>query len=204
MSDQTVRRAYGAMAELYIDLFDGIDAVDDEDLALIERHLGACEGRVLDLGCGPGRLTDHLRDLGVDAVGIDLVPEFVEHARATYPRSRYELGSMHDLPVPDGSIAGAVAWYSLIHTPPDVIDRVIREVRRAVRPGAPLVVGFFDADDVEPFDHKVTTAWRWPADELAARLADGGFVEVERVRRPGVHEAGKRPHATIAATATDA
>ena len=40
-----------------------------------------------------------------------------------------------------------------------------------------LVVGFFDSDDdVAAFDHKVITAYRWPADEVTRRLAQAGFV----------------------------
>ena len=84
MAPDEVRRAYGEMAEQYIELFDNVAVIQDDDLALIERHLGACDGPVLDLGCGPGRLTAHLRSLGVDATGIDLVPEFIDHAIATY------------------------------------------------------------------------------------------------------------------------
>lgn len=200
MSDpDVVQRAYGRMAEQYIDLFDNMTVIHDDDLALIERHLGSREGSVLDLGCGPGRLTSHLRALGVEATGIDVVPEFIDHAIVTYPEGAYRLGSIDDLGAPDGSIAGAVSWYSLIHTPPDHLDTSLEEIRRVLAPGAPFVIGFFDSEDVESFAHKVTTAWRWPADELSARLAGLGFTEVERIRHPGTHEAGKRPHATIAA-----
>ena len=201
MAPDEVRRAYGEMAEQYIELFDNVAVIQDDDLALIERHLGACDGPVLDLGCGPGRLTAHLRSLGVDATGIDLVPEFIDHAIATYSEGTYRVGSMAALDEADGTVAGAVAWYSLIHTPPGDLHDMLSEIRRVLSAGTSFVVGFFDSDDVEPFDHKVSRAWRWPADEFSARLADAGFAEVERIRRPGVHEAGKRPHATIAATA---
>lgn len=203
MSDpDQVQRAYGEMAERYIALFDDIEAIQGDDLAMIERHLGGCAGPVLDIGCGPGRLTAHLRSLGVDATGIDLVPEFIAHAIATHPEGRYRQGSITDLDATDASVSGAVSWYSLIHTPPDNIDDALSEVRRVMAPAAPFVVGFFDSDELEPFDHKVTTAWRWPADEFAARLRRAGFDEIDRIRHAGVHEAGRRPHATIAAIAT--
>jgi len=35
-----------------------------------------------DLGCGPGHITGYLRSLGVDATGIDMVPEVIAHAQA--------------------------------------------------------------------------------------------------------------------------
>ena len=172
-----------------------------DDLSLIVRHLSIRPGAVLDVGCGPGHLTAHLRSLGVDAIGIDLVPEFIEHARATHPEGRYELGSMDRLPVPDGSLAGILAWYSLIHLPPDDLDGALAELRRAIGPAGTLVAGFFDGDDVEAFEHKVVTAYFWPIDELSARLRRAGFTVVERQQRPGAGEAGPRPHAAIAAIA---
>ncbi|HMG41017.1 MAG TPA: class I SAM-dependent methyltransferase, partial [Acidimicrobiales bacterium] len=159
-------------------------------------------GAVLDVGCGPGHLTAHLRSLEVDATGLDLVPEFIDHARVTHPDGRYALGSMHQLPAPDRSIAGILAWYSLIHLPPDDLDGVLAELRRAMAPAGTLVVGFFDGDEVVAFEHKVTTAYYWPADAFAERLRQAGFTEIERQRRPGVAEPGHRPHAAIAAIAT--
>src|SRR5829696_5730527 len=112
------------------------------NLALVARHLSIRPGAVLDVGCGPGQLTAHLRSLEVDATGLDLVPEFIDHARVTHPDGRYALGSMHQLPVPDRSVAGILAWYSLIHLPPDDLDGVLAELRRAMAPAGTLVVGF--------------------------------------------------------------
>jgi SAM-dependent methyltransferase len=196
---EAVRQAYGSKAERYIDRFGTTAQVDAEDLALIERRLSIRPGAVLDVGCGPGHLTEHLRALGIDATGIDLAPEFVEHARATNPHGRYEIGSMDRLPVPDHAMAGLLAWYSLIHLSPDALDGVLTEFRRAIAPAGMLVVGFFDGDEVAPFDHKVVRAWFWPVDELAARLRQAGFTEVERQQRPA--QGVSRPHAAIAAVA---
>lgn len=196
-----IRRAYATWADEYAARFGRTDEVHPDDLALIGRHLTIRPGTVLDVGCGPGHLAAHLRSLGVEAIGMDLVPELVDHARATHPGGRYVLGSAHALPVRDHSVAGILAWYSLIHLPPDDLDDVLAELRRALRPGGALVVGSFDGAEVAAFGHAVVTAYRWPADELAARLAGAGFREHERLVRSGVHEPGHRPHAAITATA---
>lgn len=198
---ERVRQAYGELADRYVGLFGSIGQVHPDDLAMIGRYLSIRPGAVLDVGCGPGHLTAHLRSIGVDASGIDLVPEFIDHARTAHPEGRYELGSMHDLDAPDGSVAGILAWYSLIHVPPDELDAVLTELRRVVVPGGTLVVGFFDGEAVAAFDHKVVQAYFWPVDELSARLYRAGFTEVERLVRPGAAEPGCRPHAVIAATA---
>ena len=195
-----VQQAYAARAAQYIELFGNTAQVHPDDLALIVRHL-SIPGAVLDVGCGPGHFTAHLRSLDVEATGLDLVPAFIVHARETHPGNRYEVASMHHLPVPDGSLAGILAWYSLIHVPPNEIDGVLAELRRALAPAGTLVVGFVDGDDVVAFAHKVVTAYHWPVDEFAARLQQAGFTESERHQRPGVAEPSHRPHAAIVAHA---
>ncbi|MGW5210491.1 class I SAM-dependent DNA methyltransferase [Streptomyces sp. NPDC004051] len=103
-------------------------------------------GPVADVGCGPGRITAHLRDLGVDAFGMDLSPGMIEVARRDHPGLRFEVGSMTDLDLTDGSMAGLVAWYSLIHVPDDEIGPVLAHFRRVLRPGGPLLLGFHVGD----------------------------------------------------------
>jgi SAM-dependent methyltransferase len=197
MNVEQVRDAYASVADLYIELFGTSQQVHPDDLALIRRHLSIQSGRVLDLGCGPGHITGYLRSLGVDATGIDLVPGFIAHAKAAHPDGDYRLGSMRSLGVEDGSVAGVLAWFSLIHLPPHDIDGALAEFRRVTAPAGTLVIGFFEGDEVAAFDHKVVTAYRWPVDEFSERLARAGFTEIERRSRPadGTH----RPVAAIAA-----
>jgi SAM-dependent methyltransferase len=197
---EQVRQAYASVAELYIGLFGTSQQVHADDLAFIRRHLTSQPGTVLDLGCGPGHITGYLRSLGVDTTGIDMVPEFIAHAQAVHPSGKYQLGSMENLDVPNHSIAGILAWYSVIHLPPQKLDAVLSEFRRAMAPAGTLVLGLFDGDEVAAFEHKVVTAYRWPLDELSERLKRAGFTEVERLQRPA--EGTRRPHAAIAAIAT--
>ncbi|WP_405093889.1 methyltransferase domain-containing protein [Micromonospora sp. NBC_01392] len=199
MTTEQVRRAYAAMADRYIALFGTSGQVHADDLAFLRRHLTGRPGPVLDLGCGPGHLTDFLRAHGADATGVDIVAEFIAHARAAHPTGRYLLGSMTDLPVADQSVAGILAWGSVIHLPPPDLDRVLAEFRRVAAPGATVVLGIFVGEEVAAFDHKVVTAYRWPVDAFAERLARAGFTEVERLHRPG--DATRRPHAAVAAVA---
>lgn len=197
---EQVRQAYASVAALYIGLFGTSQQVHADDLAFIGRHLASRPGTVLDLGCGPGHITGYLRSLGVDAMGIDMVPEFIAHAQAAHPSGRYQIGSIENLDVANHSIAGILAWYSLIHLPPQNLDSVLAQFRRAICPAGTLVLGLFDGDEVAAFDHKVVTAYRWPVDEISERLTRAGFTEVERLQRPS--EGTHRPHAAIAAIAS--
>lgn len=99
-------------------------------------------GPVADVGCGPGHVTDHLQGLGVEAFGIDLSPGMIDVARRAHPRLRFEVGSMTDLDLADASVAGLLAFWSLIHIPDDAVPTVFAHFRRALRPGGPLMLGF--------------------------------------------------------------
>lgn len=198
---ETVAAAYSAMAETYIELFDGDFEPHPEDSSIVARHLGALRGPVLDLGCGPGLWTARLHSLGADVTGVDLVPEFVAHARAHHPGPEFRLGSMLEPDAAERPVAGILAWYSTIHLPPAGMDRALGVFRRLLTAGGVLVLGFFDSDDdVAEFDHAVVTAWRWPVDALVARLAAAGFAEVERLQY-SVPERPDRRYAAVAARA---
>lgn len=195
MSDTTVRSAYSAIHELYIDLFGSPTDIDPEDTAFVLRHL--TDGPVLDLGCGPGHFTQVLHASGLAATGIDLVPEFVAHARSRYPDIPFRVDSLRTLDAPSETIGGLLAWFSLIHFTPAELPEILAEFHRVLIPGGRLVLGFFDSEEqVEVFPHKVTDAYRWPVDALSDLLGAAGFTELERRRPPRVGE--MRPYAVLA------
>ncbi|MEW2518800.1 class I SAM-dependent methyltransferase [Actinacidiphila alni] len=148
------------------------------------------EGRlVADVGCGPGHVTAHLHGLGVDAFGVDASPAMIGLARQAYPGLRFEVGTMEALAVPDGSLAGVVARWSVIHTPPAGVPPVLAEFHRVLAPGGHLLIGFSASDGpghpTQVFDHTVAPAHRWWPDHLAALLRDAGLTETARlVREP--------------------
>jgi SAM-dependent methyltransferase len=199
---QPVRDAYSSMSEQYIGLFDGDWQAHEGGTDLIRGHLTGLLGPVFDLGCGPGYWTAYLHSLGADVTGIDMVPEFIDHARATHPGPEFRLGSMTDVDAPEHSLAGILTWYSTIHLPPLELDRVLAEFRRLLSSSGMLVAGFFDSDDdVAGCDHKVTTAYRWPVDVFAEHLAKAGFTEVQRLQQQ-FEERPDRKYAAIAARAS--
>ncbi|KAA0023946.1 class I SAM-dependent methyltransferase [Antrihabitans cavernicola] len=181
--DSAIRLSYSSLADRYIEVCGSLGEVDPADLEFLERNLGDCDGVVIDAGCGPGHLTEYLTDLGVATRGIDLVPEFIEYARSRRPDIDYQVGSMHTLDLPDGSLHGILTWFSLIHCDPSELADAFTRLRRALHQDGTLVVGFFEGDRVEPFEHKVTTAYRWPIDDMNALLAAAGFTEVDRCQR---------------------
>ncbi|MFD0033059.1 class I SAM-dependent DNA methyltransferase [Streptomyces sp. NPDC127172] len=148
-------------------------------------------GPVADVGCGPGHITAHLHSLGVDAFGIDVSPGMVGVARSDHPELRFEVGSMTDLDLANKSIAGALAFWSLIHVPDDEVPTVLDGFRRALRPGAPLLIGFHVGDGSRlktqgygGHPMKVYVHRRQPT-QVSAWLREAGFtVETEMLLDP--------------------
>lgn len=148
-------------------------------------------GPVLDAGCGPGRLTGPLRDLGLDVAGIDLSPAMVERARRAHPDLRFDVGMLQALDVADGSLAGIVAWYSIIHTDPAAHPTIWSEFVRALRPGGHLMVGFQVGDRCDRLEHAYghdidLDAHRLSVDVVLSQWAEVGLDVIARTERPPV------------------
>ncbi|GAA4582317.1 class I SAM-dependent methyltransferase [Planotetraspora phitsanulokensis] len=145
----------------------------------------AGDGLVADVGCGPGHVTAYLRSLGVTAFGIDLSPEMIALARDAHPELRFEVGLMGALDVEDASLAGVLANYSIIHTPPERLPETLAEFHRVLAPGGHLLLSFQGYDDpaelAEAFDHTVSLAYRYSPDRVAELLLKVGLAEVARL-----------------------
>jgi SAM-dependent methyltransferase len=163
---------------------------------------------VADVGCGPGHVTRYLRDRGVDAFGVDLSPQLVALAREANPGIRFDVGDMGALDVPSGSLAGVLANYSLIHTPPGVLPATLTELSRVLAPGGYLLAAFpaLDSADAtaEHWEHKVSPAWRYSPDHVIGLLEQTGVHEVARmVIAPGEDQVRGFPQAHLLGRKTD-
>ncbi|MDN4599261.1 class I SAM-dependent methyltransferase [Leifsonia virtsii] len=188
------RTAYDLVAEDYAALLRDELAQSEHDRAMLgvfaEQVSRAGGGLVGDLGCGPGRIAGHLAGLGLHVVGVDLSPRMVEVARREHPALRFEVASMAALPFADAELAGALAWYSVIHTPEERQPELYAEFARVVRPGGPLLLAFQVGDDIVHLTHAYghdleLRTRRQNVDAVKTRLAEAGFALVaELVTQP--------------------
>jgi SAM-dependent methyltransferase len=194
--DGEVKAAYARRAGEYVEHVGHMAAVHASDLQLVTEWADRLGGPLIDAGCGPGHWTGHLAARGVDARGVDQVPEFIEHARRENPGIRFTHGDLGALPDAHESVAGVLAWYSLIHHEPAALRAALAEFARVLRPSGELLLGFFHGTKVDTFAHAIAPAYRWPTDVLSAQLRATGFDIVETVIRTGP---GYRPHGAILA-----
>ena len=153
-------------------------ATEDRDAITAWAHGTA--GRLLDAGSGPGHWSDAISAGGLrDVAGVDVSTQFAASAHERFPHVSFVVGDLAELPIATGSISGVLAWFSIIHTPPADVPQVLSEFARVLAPGGSLLLGFFDGEAREPFNHAVTTAYYWSAEALGDLLSPHAFV-VER------------------------
>lgn len=117
----------------------------DADTELIWQLLELQPGmRVLDLGCGHGRIANRLAARGCQVTGLDSSAVFLDRARADAAALRvsvdYVAGDMRELPWA-GHFDRVVNWSTAFGYFDDVANRrVLSQVRRALRPGGRLVM----------------------------------------------------------------
>jgi SAM-dependent methyltransferase len=171
-------RLYDALSHRVLlgSLFEGIAA----DVAAVAPE----KARVLEVGCGPGRLSILLaRKHGLDVTGLDLDPAMIERARANTERSgsgdwrrpSFIVGDVTSLAFPDGSFDMVVSTLSMHHWADPAAG--LAEIGRVLRPGRRALVWDFRAGRVPLHGHMPdpveraqgsslrvvsATPWRWP------------------------------------------
>lgn len=147
-------------------------------------------GTVADIGCGPGRVSAYLAGRGLSMSGIDLSPKMVEIANSMYPELSFRAGSMLALDIPDSTLAGIIAWYSIIHVPTDQLPVVFAEFRRVLAPGGYLQLAFQVGDEMshrsDALGHNISLDFhrRQPARIVELLTAAGFRMYVTTVREP--------------------
>jgi SAM-dependent methyltransferase len=112
--------------------------------------------RVLDAGCGPGRVGGRLAELGHEVVGVDLDPVLIAAAEHDHPGPRWLVGDLAELDLP---ASGVDARFDVVVCAGNVLGfldpatrrDVLANLRSVLAPGGRIVTGFGSGGDY-PFD----------------------------------------------------
>jgi len=132
-------------------------AEEGHDLHGEARFVDAMAGRgarILDAGCGPGRVGGRLTELGHDVTGVDIDPALIDAARSAHPDTRWIVGDLAEL---DLAATGHPAEFDVIvcagnvitFLDPATLDEVMSRLGRHLASDGRLAVGFGRGRGVE-------------------------------------------------------
>lgn len=136
-------------SERYIQRFKMMEA-NGHDLYGEARLIDAMvprEAKILDAGCGPGRLDGFLHALGHAVVGVDVDPALIAAAEKDHPGPTYVVGDLAEMDLPSLGIehefdaivsAGNVMGFLA----PSTRSEVLRRMAKHLAPEGRAVVGF--------------------------------------------------------------
>jgi len=132
---------------------------------ILLRHRADLGDRVLEIGCGAGRVTGYLLELAVAVTGIDIAADMVEHCRAVYPAGTFAEADLRDLGgFADATFEAVVAPFNVISVlGHDERGRFLDELARILVPGGLLV---FSAHNRAFIPHVRSPAWVVARDPL--------------------------------------
>jgi len=113
---------------------------------LIDTMLGR-GSRVLDAGCGPGRVGAFLHAAGHDVVGADVDPHLIAAAEEDHPGPRWLVGDLAELDLPAAGMpepfdAIVCAGNVMTFLAPSTRGAVLGRLRAHLRPDGRAVIGF--------------------------------------------------------------
>lgn len=172
--------------------------------ALVAASPAAVAGRVvLDVGAGTGAASRAIARAGGRPVALDLSTGMLNVRPPGLPAAAADATA---LPIGEGLAGGAVAAFSLNHLHEPAAG--LAEMRRACRPGSPLVAAAYAADDDHPAKAAVERAVSeagWRPDAWYAELRSGIVGQLATVEgmRAAAERAGVAPEARHVVVAVD-
>jgi SAM-dependent methyltransferase len=98
--------------------------------------------RVLDAGCGTGRVAIELAARGFDVVGVDLDPVMLDAARIKAPKLEWVQGDLAELRLRRVFDAAVMAGNVMIFVGPGTEEQVLARIAAHIVPGGLVVAGF--------------------------------------------------------------
>lgn len=105
------------------------------------------DGKILEAGCGNGRIVRYYKDRGYDILGIDFIEEAISKLKAADPEVQAEVGDITNLHFKDETFKYILA-YGLYHNLEHGLEKAIAETFRVLKKGG-LVCASFRADNIQ-------------------------------------------------------
>ncbi len=154
-------------------------------IAAMPKPKSGGKGKILDLGCGPGRDLVAFKALGYEVIGLDANPIFVEMASQAAGCEVWQQ-SFSSLDLPASSFEGIFANASLIHVPSAEMEKVLLALHQALSDRGVLLMSMLRGDQEgfseRPTGYRYVTGWEYKT--LAPKLLAANFQIINHYYRP--------------------
>jgi len=185
-----IERMYDTIAKEWAETFSGEHEKKPKDQEILQRFSQEIGDRrpVWDFGCGPGNTTKYLKNLGIEISGLDLSEKMLEQARNIHPDIHFQKGNILDLEFENDSLAGIVAFYTIVHFTEEQVEITCREVFRVLKPGGIFLFTYHIGEEtihIEEFlGKKIDIDFMFfTKDFISNCLEKSGFKTIETIER---------------------
>ncbi len=139
--------------------------------------------KILDLGCGNGRLLDSLDGKKFDYLGVDQSEKLIEEAKQKHPKNKFQVMKMEDLKLNDAQYDAAFMIASLHHLDKNGRRKTLSETNRILKPSGMLFITVWDLRQpkYEHYirDNEALIPWRNSAGTVLAERYYHAYTEDE-------------------------
>jgi ubiquinone/menaquinone biosynthesis C-methylase UbiE len=112
-----------------------------EDVKQAVKELGLKKGdKILDLGCGNGRLLQVLKGYQIDYTGLDISKDLVEIAQDIYPKEKFIVSDLVKMPFKDNQFDSVISIATLHHLPGTKRKDALIEINRILKPDGRILL----------------------------------------------------------------
>lgn len=97
--------------------------------------------KIMDFGCGNGRLLEILNDKKVEYVGIDVSQKLIDLAKSRFPERKFvKVSSQHMLPFSDNFFNKIISIAVFHHFPEEHAEKTAKELYRITKPDGTVII----------------------------------------------------------------
>jgi len=129
---------YDLYAPHYDEKLDYLDSFEKRKLVELMDNLGG--KKVLDIGCGTGRIIPDLLDKNAIVTGADISTEMLKIAQEKFPKVNFVEADIRKLPFKDDSFDFVIAAFVIVHLKQVELENAFDEVYRVLKPGGKFIL----------------------------------------------------------------
>ena len=155
--DQKTIQTYNQMAKEYDD--ETIDFWQSFPHTFFDKFAELTQGKILDVGSGPGRDALLLKEKGLEVICLDASETMVKLCKEKELQSI--VGDFTSMTFEDNSFDGAWAYTSLLHIPKVDVPKALNEIKRVLKDDGILGLGLIEGEKEEYRESSGVNMPRW-------------------------------------------